>query len=91
MTRRRQRSLFGQRVKSPILADRITIRSPGAFRESIRLLEKGGLTLTERRGLVLAQNRAGAQLGRKNLSAKERVEFEKIVKIRIPKVSKKRR
>ncbi len=69
--------------KSKRLARIITIVSPTAFRKSIRILKKGGLTTTEKRALVLARNRATAQLGRKNLSPKERKQFRAISKIKI--------
>lgn len=72
--------------KNKFLAERISIESPEAFRASIKLLEENGLTKEERRALVLAQNRATAQLNRKNLSDKEIREMTEISKIRIPKV-----
>ena len=87
--RKRTRTLFADREpRSRMLADVITIRSPTAFRESIRLLKKDGLSIRERSALVFAQNRAVAQLGRKNLSVAERVQFEKIRMIRIPRAKK---
>ncbi len=80
-------SLFGA-ARDMALAAKVSIASPGLFRESIRELKKDGITLKERRALVLAQNRATAQLSRKNLSFKERVEFRKISGMRIPRVTK---
>jgi len=74
--------------KDKRIARIITIRSPTAFKESIRKLKKGGLTLREKRGLVLARNIADAQLGRKNLSSKERKQFKAITKIKLPKITK---
>lgn len=74
--------LFGK-PKSKRLARIISITSPSAFRKSIRVLKKGGLTLTEKRALVLARTRASLQLKRKNLSLKERKQFRVISKIRI--------
>ncbi len=72
--------------KSKKLADIISIASPTAFRESIRILSKKGyLTLREYRALLLAQNRAKAMLKRKNLSARERKELKEIASIKIPK------
>lgn len=73
------------------LAKVITIRSPKAFRGSIRTLQKGGLSLQEERALVLARNRAAAILKKKNLSSKERKQMMVITNIMIPKVSKGRR
>ena len=84
-----QRSLFFP-ARDERLARDISITSPSAFRKSIRTIRKGGVTVKERRGLVLAQNRADAQLNRKNLSPKERREFSEIVRIRIPKVTRRR-
>jgi len=75
-------------AKSKALAGKISITSPTAFRESIRELKKGGLSLREKKALVLARTRATAQLGRENLSSKERKQFRAISKINIPKVSK---
>lgn len=71
--------------KDKRLARIISIKSPKEFRGSIKTLKKGGLTLKERRGLVLAQNRAKAQLRRSNLSQKERKEFTQISRVKIPK------
>ncbi|KKM26502.1 hypothetical protein LCGC14_1584190 [marine sediment metagenome] len=70
------------------LARDITITSPFAFRKSIQIIKKGGVTLQEKRALVLAQNRASAQLMRKNLSIKERVQFTTIQNMRLPKVTR---
>ncbi len=69
--------------KDPRLARIIKIDTPSNFRKSIRILSKGGLTLKERRALILAQNRAKAQLGRKNLSPSERREFTEISREKI--------
>jgi len=74
--------------KSKRLARIITIKSPTAFRESIRVLKKGGLTTKEKRALVLAQNRARAQLKRKTLSPKEIRQFRAIAKVRLPAITK---
>ncbi len=83
----RKRTLFFK-AKDPRLARDISITSPSAFRESIKKLKRGGVTLKEMRALQLAKNRAGAQLKRKNLSSKERKQFRAISKINIPKVSR---
>ena len=88
-TTRRQTLFFAP--KNPRLAKIISIESPTAFRKSIRLLSRGGLTLKEKRALVLAQNRARAQLGRKNLSLKERRQFGTISKIKIGPVTKRKK
>lgn len=72
-------------AKNKRIARAISITSPTAFRGSIRTLKKNGLSLTEYRSLVLAQNRAKVQLNRKNLSMKERKQMRAISKIRIPK------
>lgn len=86
----RMRSLFFP-PKNRRIARIISIRSPSAFRGSIRELKRGGLTTTEKRALVLAQNRANAQLRRSNLSARERRQFREIKRIRLPKITKHRR
>ena len=76
--------LYDSKVKHQSIADKITIKTPEGFKESIKQLEKGGLSKTEYKGLVLAQNRAVGMLGRKNLSEKERKEDKLIGKINIP-------
>ncbi len=76
--------LFDRRPTSKRRADIVSIRTPTEFRMSISKLQEGRFTLAERRSLVLAQNRARAQLGRKDLSSKERMEFTEIGLIRIP-------
>ena len=71
------------------LAKKIKITSPSAFRESIRVLKKGGLSIAERAALTVAQTRAKLQLRRKTLSQKERGEFKQISLIKIPAATKK--
>ena len=82
-----KRTLFSP-AKSKRISKIINITSPSAFRKSISKLKKGGLTLQEKRALVLARNRAGAQLKRKNLSANERKQFTAINKMALPKITK---
>lgn len=72
-------------AKGNFRAKKVDITSPAAFRKSIKEMKKGKYTLNERRSLILAQNRAKAQLARKSLSPKERRQFTQITKIRIPK------
>lgn len=74
--------------KDKLLARKISITSPTSFRESIRKLKQGGLNTKEKRALVLAQNRARAQLKRKHLSMKERKQFRQISNIKLPKISR---
>lgn len=74
--------------KDKALAAKIRISSPEAFRKSIRELSKNGISMKEKKALVLAQTRARAQTLRPNLSPKERKQFNMIAKMRIPKVSK---
>lgn len=83
---RKQTLFFAPTSKK--LARQISITSPATFRQSIRTIKQGGVTLKESRALVLAQNRARAQLNRTNLSIKERIEFTKIAMQKLPKVSK---
>jgi len=71
-------SLFAGKPKSKKIAKIISIESPTAFKQSIKTLKKGGLTLHERRALQLAENRAGAMLKKKDLSKKERKQLSKI-------------
>jgi len=68
--------------KNKKLARAISIKSPTAFRESIRKVKKmrGVSDATKKRVLVLARARAAAQLKRKRLSMKERKQFRAIVK-----------
>jgi hypothetical protein len=70
------------------LARIISIESPAAFRRSIQTLKRGGLNATEKRALVLAQNRAKAMLKKRNLSAKERRELQVIARMRLPEVTR---
>ena len=76
--------------KDKALARKISIRTPNAFRKSIKILKKQGLNLKEKKALVLARTRARVQLARKNLSLRERKQFEVISRMRIPKVTGKR-
>ena len=84
---RRRTIFFPPRHKK--LADIISIESPAAFRESIRRLKRMGIGPTEKRALVLAQNRAKAMLKKRNLSAKERRELQAIARMPLPAVEKK--
>lgn len=74
--------------KSKRLARCIDITSPTAFRGSIRKLKEHGLTLREKRALVLGRNRASAQLKRKDLSPKERKQMQTIANMNLPKVTR---
>lgn len=74
--------------KNRRLAEKISITSPTAFRKSIRELAKNGLTLKEKKALVVARTRSKLQLKRKDLSPKERKQFKTISKMNIPKVTK---
>lgn len=76
--------------RSKRLARIISTKSPASFRRSIRTLKKGGLTLMEKRALVLARTRATAQLGRRNLSSKERRQFRTISRMRIGPITRRR-
>lgn len=77
--------------KDKALAKKISIKSPRAFRISIRKLKKGGITLKEKRALTLAKTRASVQLKRNNLSRKERKQFRTISQMNIPKISKRKK
>ncbi len=74
--------------KDKRLAKIIDITSPTAFRRSISIIKKGGVTLQEKQALLLARTRATLQLKRKNLSLKERIQFKKISLINLPKITK---
>ena len=73
----------GKRGKK--LADIISIESPAAFRESIRKLKRMGIGATEKRALLLAQNRAKAMLKKRSLSDEirtrrfSRAEYERLI------------
>ncbi|KKM97910.1 hypothetical protein LCGC14_1163240 [marine sediment metagenome] len=84
---RRRRTIFFP-PKSPRLARAISITSPEQFRKSISRVRKlkGISSTTKKRALVLAKNRAAAQLKRKTLSTGERRQFTAITKIKIPKL-----
>lgn len=82
-----QKSMFFP-AKHPRLAKAISIKSPSAFKSSIGKVKhlKGYSAATKKRALVLARNRAGAQLGRSNLSGKEQREMRAIKNTAIPKM-----
>ena len=84
---RRRTIFFAPRHKK--LADIISIESPAAFRGSIRRLKQDGISTTEKRALVLAQNRAKAMLKKRSLSATERRQLEAIARIPLPPVTRK--
>ncbi len=86
MVMTRKQSLFFAPTNKRLARD-ITIVSPSAFDRSIKTIKKGGVTLKEHRGLVLAQNRSRAQLQRPNLSLKERIQFNVIASRKLPKVT----
>ena len=87
MTRFKKSLFFPPKNKR--LARTITIKTPSAFRKSIRTLTKGGVTVTEKKALALAKKRAVVQLKKGDLSTKERSQFTMISKIKLPKLSKK--
>lgn len=82
------KTMFGK-AKNPRLAKAISITSPSAFRKSIGKVKrlKGISPTTKKRALVLAKNRAGAFLHRKNLSSKERIQMGAIKRTPIPSMS----
>ena len=80
-----EKSIFKTGKPDPRLAKTISIKSPNAFKKSINELSKNGLTTEEFRALQLAQNRAVAQLNRKDLSLKESKEMATIGSIKLPK------
>jgi hypothetical protein len=86
-SRRRRRTIFFP-PRNKKLADIISIESAAVFKESIRRLQRGGLTATEKRALVLAQNRAKAMLKKRSLSANERRQLESIARIPLPPVTR---
>ena len=75
-------------AKNERLAKIISITSPKAFAQSIRKLKQGGLTLTEKRALVLARTRATLMLRRKDLSMRERRQMLAIANMKIPKITR---
>ena len=76
--------------KNKALARKISITSPAAFRRSIRVVSRGGVTTEEKRALVLARTRAAAQLRRRNLSMGERRQFREIARTKLPAITKRR-
>lgn len=87
---RMPRSLFFP-PKDPRLAAKISIVSPAAFRRSITTLKRDGLTLREKRALVLARTRAAVQLRRRNLSMRERRQFRTISRMKLPRITSRKR
>ena len=82
-----QKSLFFA-PRNKRIARIVSVKSPTAFRRSIRTLKQDGLNRTEKRALTLARTRAKIQLKRKHLSMKERKQFKAIAGMRIPKVKR---
>ena len=78
-------SLF-EKAKSKRLASLVDLTSPEAFKRGIEKAKTNGFSLAESRAFNLGQTRAKLQLRRTNLSTKERIEFQKISKIKLPKV-----
>jgi len=86
----KKETIFGQKVKHSRLSEAISITSPSAFKKSIRIVMKmrGIPALDRKKALVLARTRGTAQLMRKDLSRKERKQFEAISRISIPGIEK---
>jgi len=61
------------------LVDVISITSPSAFKQSMLILSKGGLSNKEKKDIVLAKERAKTQLRRKNLTQQERYDFNDMI------------
>jgi len=80
-TRRGRRKTISFPPRHKKLAEIISIESPAAFRGSIRRLKRLGIGATEKRALVLAQNRAKAMLKKRSLSARERRELQQIARM----------
>jgi len=85
--RKRRGSMFGA-SKHPGLASVVSIESPAEARKSAATLKRKFKSYSRRdakvrtkRAAVLAANRAGAMLKKKNLSAKERSEMRQVKKI----------
>lgn len=89
MARTFTRGLF-QKPKNKRLARDISIKSPTAFKASIRKIRKGGVTLEEKRALVLARTRAQVQLKRKNLSPVERTQMRRIANTKLPAITRRK-
>lgn len=77
--------------KDKALARKISIRTPGEFKKSIKKLKSGGITLKEKKALTLARTRANVQLRRPNLSIRERRQFLAIATMQLPKVTKRKK
>ena len=80
----RKQTLFFEPT-NPALARKIKISSVGEFIQSIQRVKADGYTVRDQRALTLAQNRAKAQLNRRNLSPQKRKQFMIISRIPIPK------
>ena len=79
----RKQTLFF-RPKYPQLAQKIRISSPLEFRRSIARVMADGYSARDQKALVLAQNRAKAQLNRRDLSPQKRMQFMEIARIQVP-------
>lgn len=83
-----QKKYFGKRDQS---VRRVSVESPVAFMQSMAVLRRGGLRTAEKKALIMAQNRALAQLNRKDLSNKERGEFATIARFKLPPVTRRKK
>ncbi len=81
------KSIFFE-AKSKRLAGLVDITSPSAFRKGLQKAKQDGFSLSEFRAFDIGQKRADAQLKRKNLSTKERLQFTAISKIRLPAIGR---
>lgn len=73
--------------KNKALARKISIKTPSAFRKSIRMIKTKGVTSEEKKALSLAKTRAKVQLKRRNLSPKERKQMMAIATTKLPNIS----
>ena len=83
----RRSGLFGP-AKNAKLAKVVTIKSPGAFKQSIATLKgkDGKVSGTQKKALVLARTRAAMQLRRENLKPETRKKFKAISQMELPEV-----
>lgn len=82
--RMKERMSCGKKTMCMVHKPTVDISSHSGFVRSLKELKKGGYTMREVKQIVVAQNMAKAQLGRQNLSCKERTQFMRIANARTP-------
>lgn len=76
--------LFDTKIAHPTYAKNISIESVPAFIRSIQWARQTGYNQDKRKALILAQNRAKANINNIRLSPQVRMRYSQIAQINIP-------